>query len=423
MAVFINGCQLLPFSQEPEPQQVVWTVKADEVVSHEFTLQPNQNLVGSLASVQARDNDTLSDIARHYGLGFNDIAYANAGMDPWTLHNTQSVILPLRFILPEAPHHGIVLNLATMRMFVYPKTTSNMLFTFPVGVGREGWNTPLGLTKIISKKVNPDWIVPESIKREHIKQGDPLPNVIHAGPDNPLGNYAMHTGFNSILIHGTNKPYGIGMQVSHGCVQLYPEDIESLFNKVEVGTPVRIVHQPYLVAWDNDMLYLEAHPPLEKWQKQQTHLQADLKVQLKKIAAEKHTKLDWLKVADVLKRADGIPTPVLVNGENLYELTAHAIPLQHPDQLANQPQVVELKDSDWSLLTDRFPSASEAQKLAAMLNHLEPQIPARMVASAGGYQVIAGPFKTSKETQQNAKRIKQFFELDVTARPPKKSVG
>jgi L,D-transpeptidase ErfK/SrfK len=423
ITIFISGCQLLPFSQEPEPQLVVRTVKADQIISHEFSLQPSQNLIGTLASVSARDNDTLSDIARHYGLGYNDITYANAGLDPWTLRNAQPVLLPLHFILPDTPHQGIVLNLAAMRMFVYPKGQAGKLFTFPVGIGREGWNTPLGLTKITSKKVKPDWTVPESIKREHFKQGDPLPNVIHAGPDNPLGNYAMHTGFNSILIHGTNKPYGIGMQVSHGCVQLYPEDIESLFNKVDVGTPVLIIHQPYLAAWDNDMLYLEAHPPLEKWQKQHTQLQTELKNQLKKMAAERHAKVDWLKVAEVLEREDGIPTPVLVNAENLYELTAHALPLQHPDQLANQPQVAPLKDSDWSLLTERLPSASEAQKLAAMLNHQEPQIPARMLVGEGGYQVVAGPFKNKQETRLNAKRIKQNFDLEVTTQPPRKVVA
>jgi len=414
----LSGCQILPFSQEQQPQRVVWNQKAEDIASHVFTLSPGQNVVGELASVVARENDTLSDIARHYGLGYNDITMANAGQDPWILSGEQPILLPLRFILPETPRQGIVLNLAGMRMFYYPKSQPDTLLTFPVGIGRDGWNTPLGLTQIAAKKANPDWVVPESIKREHLKQGDPLPNVIHAGADNPLGHYAMPLGFNSILIHGTNKPYGIGMQISHGCVQLYPEDIELLFNKVDVGTPVRIVHQPYLAAWDGDMLYLEAHPPLEKWAKQSNQQQNELKTKLNKLAAEKNAVIDWEKVARILERADGIPVPVLVHTDDIQQITANALPLQHPEQLFSQPQVGELTAEDWSILAASFPGEASAHKLVGMLNHLEPQIPARMVANNGEYQVLAGPFKNSREAQANAKRIKQIFEMDVRPLAP-----
>ncbi len=422
-SLLLNGCQILQFSQEAAPQQVVWTVKGEDIASHEFSLEPSQNIVGALATVNARENDTLSDFARHYGLGYNDITLANAGLEPWSLANSQQVLLPLRFILPEAPHDGIVLNLANMRLFYYPKAQPNTLLTYPAGVGRQGWNTPLGLTQITAKKANPDWIVPESIKREHLEKGDALPSVVHAGPDNPLGHYALALGFSSILIHGTNKPYGIGMQVSHGCVQLYPEDIESLFNHVAVGTPVRIVHQPYLTAWDGDMLYLEAHPPLEKWAHQEKQLRNELLKKLGKIAAEKNAALDWNKVERILQRADGIPTPILTNSADLPDMTANAEKLKHPQQLFNQPSVGELTASDWAILAASFPSATTAHKFSAMLNHLDPQIPARMHTKNGEYQVLAGPFKDKQDTENNAKRINQVFEMHAIPVPPKKALN
>lgn len=419
LSLLLSGCQMLQLSSEDEQPPIVWPSKIDSIASHEFPLGAEQSIVGTLASIDSRENDTLSDIARHYGLGYNDIAIANAELDPWTLPNQQKVLLPLRFIVPDAPRKGIVLNLANMRMFYYPKTQPNTLLTYPVGIGRQGWNTPLGLTQIAAKKTNPAWTVPQSIHREHRELGDPLPSVIQAGPDNPLGSYAMPLGINGYLIHGTNKPYGIGMQVSHGCVQLYPEDIETLFNKVEVGTPVRIVHQPYLSAWDNDMLYLEAHQPLEKWGKQTKQLQKDVRNNLKKIAAEKNAEVDWDKVDRILKRADGIPTPVLAQSADLPELAADAVQLQHPEQLYGQPVAEQLTDGDWAILAASFPSETDAQKLAAMLNHQGPPIPARKIAKDGSYQVLAGPFKNKKEVKTAAKRIKQNFDMDVTTLEPK----
>lgn len=415
----LSGCQILQFNGEQEAQQVVINSQTPVMDSHEFSLASKQNLVGGLATVNSRENDTLSDIARHYGLGYNDITIANATIDPWTLPGGQPVLLPLHFILPDAPRQGIVLNLANMRMFYYPKSQANNLYTYPIGIGRQGWNTPLGLTQITAKKTSPDWTVPESIQREHKEQGDPLPNVIHAGPDNPLGNYALPLGFNGYLIHGTNKPYGIGMQVSHGCVQLYPEDIEALFSKVEVGTQVRIVHQPYLAGWDKDMLYLEAHRPLQNWAKQDKQMQKEVRNKIVKMAAEKNALIDWSKVDQVLQRSDGIPTPILEHSPDLTELSANAALLQHPDQLYGQPVIGEVTDSDWAILAAGLSSETEAQKLAAMLNHQGPPIPARMVAKNGTYQVLAGPFKNKKETQAYAKRIKLNFEMDVTTLPPR----
>ena len=363
--------------------------------------------------ISANDGDTLPDIARHFGLGYNEITLANPGIGPWTPKAGARVLLPLQFILPDAPRKGIVLNLANMRMFYYPPKQPDALFTYPLGIGREGWNTPLGQTTVVAKTVNPAWTVPESIRREHAAKGDPLPAVVPPGPDNPLGKYALSLGFNRYLIHGTNKPYGVGMQVSHGCVRLYPEDIEVLFEKTSVGMPVRIVHQPYMTAWDGDMLYLEAHEPLQKWAGQKQRQQQSLLKQLRQSAAEKGATVDWEKVDRILQRADGIPTPILVASPDLPELVANAPELEHPEHFYGAPVVPELTDSDWAILVADFDNEVTAQKLAAMLNHQGPPIPARKVEKDGSYQVIAGPFKDQKEAELVAQRIKMDFEIDA----------
>ncbi|AEG01703.1 ErfK/YbiS/YcfS/YnhG family protein [Methylomonas methanica MC09] len=415
LAVLLNGCQSFSFIKDSE--LLVTTGRAEFVESHTFSIAGQEQIVGALASVESQQDDTLSDLARHFGLGFTDITIANPRLEPWALPENQQVLLPLQFVLPDASRKGVVLNLANMRMFYYPNGRREVL-TYPVGIGRDGWSTPLGMTKIVAKKANPAWTVPESIQREHQLLGDPLPKVIPSGPDNPLGYYAMPLGFTGYLIHGTNKPYGIGMQVSHGCVQLYPEDVEVLFEQVSVGTPVRIVHQPYLAAWGRDMLYLEAHRPLEKWGKQDKKLQKAVRAKLSKLAAEKNVVVDWLRVDEVLNRADGIPTPVLQDAEDLPAITAQAIQVRHPEQLYGQPAVNELTESDWSVVTESFANETDAQKLAAMLNHLGPQIPARKIEKDGVFQVVAGPFKDKKETKIMAKRIKSSFDLEVTPVKP-----
>ncbi|MDD5323541.1 MAG: L,D-transpeptidase family protein, partial [Methylococcales bacterium] len=327
--------------------------------------------------------------------------------------------LPLQFILPDATHKGIILNLANMRLFYYPKQQPGKVFTYPVGIGRQGWNTPMGLTSIVAKKANPSWVVPESIHQEHAQKGDSLPKVVAAGPDNPLGLYAMRLGFPRYLIHGTNKPYGIGMQISHGCVQLYPEDIKVLFKKASVGMPVRIIHQPYLTAWDQGMLYLEANEPLSKWAHDKSRLKKQLVKQLRHISAKKNVSIDWKKVDRIIQRSDGIPAPILTHSPDLAEIAANAVQLEHPEQLYQQPVVGELKDSDWSILVASFDNEIEAQQLATMLNHQGPIIPARKIEKNNAYQVIAGPFKNKKEVNAVAKRIRMDFEIDVEPLKPR----
>ena len=265
-------------------------VEQPPIISDRFVLSPagdmagdrDGDVVGEVQVIRARYEDTFVDIARSYDLGFDELVDANPGVDPWLPGAGTLVVLPTRFILPDAPRDGIVLNIGTKRIFFYPKVAageSPVVITHPVGIGRDGWATPIGTTTVVAKVKDPVWTVPPSIRKEHAEAGDPLPAQVGAGPDNPLGAFALRLGFPSYLIHGTNKPSGIGMRVSHGCVQLFPEDIESLFSEVAVGTPVRIVNQPRLVGWQAGNLYLEVHPALEDDQR-------DLQVVLDKHLAE-----------------------------------------------------------------------------------------------------------------------------------------
>lgn len=418
----MSGCQTLseyfPYGERPAGDTPGVPLQAN-IDKHEFDLPSDQALVGELAAVETRENDTLPDIGRHFGLGYNDITAANAGISAWTPTPNSRVLLPLQFIVPDAPRKGIVLNVANMRMFYYPKRERGKVYTYPVGIGRDGWNTPMGMTSVAVKTPNPDWHVPPSIIREHAARGHRLPSVVRSGPDNPLGYYAMRLAIGSYLIHGTNKPFGIGMQISHGCVQMYPEDIEVLFKKTAVGTPVYIVHDPYLTAWHNNMLYLEANEPLEKWARSKRQLKKQVTKELTKIAKKHHVTVDWAKVDKVIDRADGIPTPVLANSPEVAELSKDAVQLARPTKLYGQPETVTLTDNDWAMLVATFNNANDARKLAAMLNHQGPPIPAREVEVNNAYQVVAGPFKNKKHAKEAASRIRFDFEIDAKLLEPR----
>lgn len=229
-----------------------------------FTLPPeSESVVGQVQYITASNEDTLADIARRYNVGRNELILANPGVDPWLPPEGTRIVLPTRYVLPNAAREGVVLNVPEMRLYYYPAPKNGeppQVITYPISIGRGDWETPLGSTSIIAKTENPAWIPPDSIREEHAADGDPLPARVPPGPDNPLGQFALRLGLPGYLIHGTNKPYGIGMRVTHGCVRLYPEDIEVLFGEVPEGTLVQIVHQPYKLGWHLGKLYLEAHP-------------------------------------------------------------------------------------------------------------------------------------------------------------------
>lgn len=232
-----------------------------------YDLPPAGNdVVGALTTVQAGADDTLLDIARRHGLGYEDIVRANPGVDTWLPGAGTDVVLPTRYVLPPGPRRGLVLNLPEYRLYYYPEPVAGepaVVMTYPISIGRMDWQTPLGATNIVSKVRNPTWYPPESVRAEHAADGDPLPRIVPPGPKNPLGGYAMRLGLPGYLIHGTNRPAGVGMRVTHGCIRMFPEDIGFLFGQVGVHTPVRIVDEPVKVGWDGDELVVEVHRALE----------------------------------------------------------------------------------------------------------------------------------------------------------------
>ena len=270
-------------------------------------------LIGEIVTTEARERDTLLDIARLYGFGYQDLKLVNPELDTWLPGAGQEVILPAQFVLPAARQEGIVLNIPEMRLYYYPppaKGQPREVLTYPLGIGREGWATPYIATRIIEKKVRPSWYPPESIRREHAEAGDPLPKVVRPGPDNPLGDYAMRLGRPEYLIHGTNKPYGIGMRVSHGCIRLYPEDIEALFAEVTLKTPVNIINQPYKLGVKDEVIYLEAHPFLREDSEQYQNNLTSVVSLLIKLAGGRDYELDWDKAHEAINQPTGLPVAI-----------------------------------------------------------------------------------------------------------------
>lgn len=268
------------------------------------------SVIGEMQTTRVVSEDTLLDIARAHGLGYQDIKRVNPTVDTWLPGTNQEVILPSKYVLPMTSHDGIVLNIPEMRLYYFPKNKpgeSSKVITYPLGIGRQGWQTPYIDTRIIEKKKHPSWHPPESIRAEHEALGDPLPKRIGPGPDNPLGDYAMRLGLPDYLIHGTNKPFGVGMRVSHGCIRLYPEDIEELFQLVELKTPVHIVNQPYKVGRLNDKIYLEAHPFLEEDSEQFRDNLTSVVKMIVKLTDKDDYKIEWELAKQVIKEMSGVP--------------------------------------------------------------------------------------------------------------------
>ncbi len=259
----------------------------------------NDSVFGQAFYVKSRYEDTLLDVGRRNGLGHDEMKFANPEVDMWIPGEGTDVLVPTQYVLPNAPRRGLVLNLAEKRLYYFP--LPGKVVTYAISIGREGWNTPLGNFSIVSKVKDPTWTPPASIRAEHAAQGDILPAVVPAGPDNPLGQYAMRLSARGYLIHGTNKPWGLGMRVSHGCIRMYPEDIEQLFSKISVGTPVKIVHQPFKVGWRDNDLYLEVHA------KNQAEAGSLMKPISALITTARGVSVDWTEVRRALKENTGLP--------------------------------------------------------------------------------------------------------------------
>ena len=272
-------------------------------------------VVGTDTTVTTVYEDTLPDLAHRYSLGYYEIIRANPGIDVWLPGAGRQLTLPGRRILPSGPREGIVLNLPEHRLYYFPKPRPGeqpVVITYPVSVGKMDWRTPLGETRVIAKIRHPAWYPPESIRKEHAANGDPLPKVVGPGPDNPLGDFALRlaAGHGEYMLHGTNNPTAVGMSVTHGCIRLYPEDVAALFALIPVGTPVRLVSDPVKVAWVDGQLLLEAHPPVDdEGQSVEPDLQL-LSQKLDQVLGADTAAINWDLARATLQAANGIPTLV-----------------------------------------------------------------------------------------------------------------
>ncbi|MCF7203494.1 L,D-transpeptidase family protein [Pseudomonas oligotrophica] len=279
----------------------------------ELPLPPEgEDVVGEIRVIKAKYEDTFAAYGETYDLGYAELVAANPGVDPWLPGEGTDVILPTRFILPPGPREGVVINIAEYRLYYYPPG-KQVVHTYPLGIGREGWGSPVGNARITAMTPNPAWYPPQSIREEHAADGDPLPTVVPPGPDNPLGPFKMSLSLPGYLIHGSNKKFGIGMRVSHGCFRMLNHNVLELSRMVGVGTPVRIVDEPYKFGVSDGKVYLEAHAPLDSEEKGMTVMDKHAVVVntlLKRDEKAGKLNLDWEIVRDVVAGEDGLPIQI-----------------------------------------------------------------------------------------------------------------
>jgi L,D-transpeptidase ErfK/SrfK len=290
-------------------------VCSETALAQAYVLPPgNSGLVGRVETIRTFGQDTLVDVARQYNIGHEEIRLANPAVEFWLVKDGTEVVLPRRHVLPMAKREGIVLNVPEMRIYYFPNPCSAddncEMLTFPVSIGRMDWQTPLGETRVTRKVKDPSWIPPESIRQEAALEGREYPAVVPPGPDNPMGAYALHLGLPGYRIHGTNRPSGVGMRVTHGCVRMYPEDIEFLFGMVEVGTLVQIVSQEIKLGWDGDILFMEVHPPLEENYRSVETLKQEALLELEQVANQRPFTLVGREFQHAFEQMNGIPVPV-----------------------------------------------------------------------------------------------------------------
>jgi len=288
-------------------------------------------IVGDVQVIFARYENTFAKIARAYDIGYNALRRANPGVDDWLPGEGTPIYLPTSSILPSAPREGILINLPAMRLYHFePARDSDegerevTITMHPIGIGREGWSTPTGEATVTEKLVDPTWYPSEAVRRDHAERGEPLPAVVPPGPDNPLGRHAMLLSIPGYLIHGTNKPSGVGMRVSAGCIRMYPEDIEALFGRVPRGTKVRIVNEPVLAGWRDGELYLEVHPPLNEDERDLMEEASRVIAAALERAGQAGVELDAAAIQRVVDERRGIPFPIGVASRSPAEYLAAA---------------------------------------------------------------------------------------------------
>jgi L,D-transpeptidase ErfK/SrfK len=348
---------------------------ADPAVQARRALVPDSELVGSVETVRSRHEDTLIDIARAHGLGYHAIRNANPGVDAWIPGEGTEVVLPRQHILPREHRSGIVVNLPEMRLYDFTGGKDTIM-TYAVSIGRMEWSTPLGTLRVIQRTERPTWTPPASVRQAHAERGEILPARVPPGPDNPLGDFALRLSNPSYLIHGTNWPEGIGMRATHGCIRLGPADIEHLFKRTPVGTPVHFVNEPVKAGWHGDTLYLEAHPFLEELHEPNNFTPAVRAVV--RATAARPAEIDWAAVTRIANARTGIPEAVGRAGAAADEPTLTApVEIQAavapapaaPPAAAPVPRMVEAEviEAGWYVQLGSFSEPGNARRLALRL--------------------------------------------------------
>jgi L,D-transpeptidase ErfK/SrfK len=386
----LAGCALIGSHPVPPPPAVVEEQPpppappqlAAPLDTHKFTLSdPDDDVVGEVQVTLASKDDTLPDIARRFNVGYEEITRANPGVDPWLPGAGRSIVVPTRFVLPDAPRDGIIINVAAMRLYYFPphrKGEAQVVYTHPIGIGKVGWSTPQGVTSVVSHVKDPVWRPSAALRKDHFDDnGEQLPAVVKPGPDNPLGKFELTLGGRSYLIHGTNKPYGVGLRSSHGCIRLYPEDIEKIFQMVSNGTHVRVVNQPFLFGTHEQRLYLQAYSVLEDdardWEHAQKKLLSHaLALHIQKTLQASGTQIDWHSVAAITKAPRGIPIAVTAaDGSSAADNSIEAV-------LAAAPKVENRipEGADWDGSDDTGTDAQSARQLLLEREPATAQAPA-----------------------------------------------
>lgn len=287
----------------------IWGMTVYSALAYAESFPANQgDVIGHIKTAVVKPGDTLAQIARNYDMGYTEMIEANPGVDPDHLQPGTVVVIPSQFILPNAPRNGIVVNLAEMRLYHYQ---NGRVSTYPMGIGREGEDTPIGVLRVIQHIPNPTWTVPESIRKMRAEQGVYLPESVPPGPENPLGNYAMRLSNYTYLIHGTNDPLGgIGRRSSSGCLRMYPEDIQVLYREVSNGTNVYIVNEPYKAGWSQGRLYLESHISLTDEEGQGVKDADQIRNVVQIATRDRRANVNWNQVMTISSETQGLPQQI-----------------------------------------------------------------------------------------------------------------
>ncbi|RCV90780.1 L,D-transpeptidase family protein [Vreelandella rituensis] len=317
-------------------------VSPDELPRGHFKLPENGAVIGERYAITVKDpEETLIDIARRHNIGYEEIRMANPDVSLWVPGLGTEVVIPAQYILPPAPREGVVINLSELRLYYYPADNPDIVESYPVSVGRDEFATPVGLTKTTIKVKDPAWAPPSSMRREAAERGEPAPSIVPAGPDNPLGRHAILLDMPSYLIHGTNRPDGVGMRVSRGCIRMYPEDIESLYERLPSGTKVNLIDAPFKAGWSADgNLYGQSFPQLEENVGNFEPLIEALDM-IAQLTEEAQVSVDYAKVRKAIENPGGDLVSLLV----VQEPAKPAAPTFDEDSLFSQLELSALQQT------------------------------------------------------------------------------